>query len=227
MIVEDDRTLRTVLGDYLRTSGFEVTEYADGPSARLGFESGPPDVVVLDRMLPGLSGDELCRHIRGLGSDVPIIMLTALDSTEDRIDGLEHGADDYVPKPFALREVQLRIASILRRSAAAQAVSTPFTVGRFRVDPARRRVWIGAREVVLTGREYELFLFLSRNPDRVITRDEIMSDAWGWSFGDASTVTVHVRRLREKIECDPRSPDFLVTEWGLGYSFAPSAEIPC
>jgi DNA-binding response OmpR family regulator len=217
MIVEDDHTLRTVVGDYLRAAGFRIAQFSDGVSARGALREALPDVLVVDRMLPGVSGDELCREARAASPRLPIIMLTALDTVDDRIDGLELGADDYIAKPFALRELQLRITSLLRR--ASTAAPAPYAVGAFRVDPARRRVWRGESEIALTAREYELFLYLSQHPDRVISRDDILRDVWGWSFGDASTVTVHVRRLREKIECDPREPRYLLTEWGAGYRF--------
>jgi DNA-binding response OmpR family regulator len=150
---------------------------------------------------------------------VPIIMVTALDSAGARIDGLERGADDYIAKPFALRELQLRIAALLRRSRDAQSPLAAFAVGPFRIDPALRRITRGEREIVLTGREYELLLHLLTHPDVVLSREDILRGVWGWSFGDASTVTVHVRRLREKIEDDPRDPQFLLTVWGAGYRF--------
>ncbi|MCS0498553.1 response regulator transcription factor [Protaetiibacter sp. 10F1B-8-1] len=225
MIVEDDHTLRTVVGDFLRAGGFRVAQFPDGLSARDALRGELPDVLVLDRMLPGVSGDELCRQARAASDQLPIIMLTALDAVEDRIDGLEHGADDYVTKPFALRELQLRISATLRRTRAAEAA--PYTVGRFRVEPGRRRVWLGEREIALTAREYELLFYLTQHPDRVVSRDEILREVWGWSFGDPATVTVHVRRLREKIECDPGLPQFLLTEWGAGYRFTPAAESTC
>lgn len=219
MIVEDDPTVLAVVGDYLRASGWSVAQFSDGVRAREALQRTLPDVLVLDRMLPGLSGDELCREVRVSAPHVPIIMLTALDTVDDRIDGLEHGADDYIAKPFALRELQLRITAMVRRSGAAHGSGVPFAVGPFRVDPARRRIWLDGREIALTTREYELFLFLLQNPERVLTRDEILREVWGWTFGEASTVTVHVRRLREKIERDPHLPEYLLTQWGAGYRF--------
>ncbi|MEN2741012.1 response regulator transcription factor [Microbacterium sp. X-17] len=215
-VVEDDPAVRTVVADHLRAAGCEIQQFSDGAAAWEGVQARMPDLLILDRMLPGIDGDELCRRIRER-SRVPIIMLTALDSLEHRIEGLEHGADDYLGKPFSLRELQLRVNAQLRRSSAA--VPLTFTAGRFRIDPAHRRVWAGEKEVALTAREYELFLYLVRNPDRVVSREEILREVWQWAFGDASTVTVHVRRLREKIEPDPRIPSFLHTEWGAGYRF--------
>lgn len=219
MIVEDDPTVRSVVVTYLRTHGFTVTWHADGVSAREALRASVPDLVILDRMLPGINGDDLCREVRE-SSQVPIIMLTALGAVDDRIDGLEHGADDYLTKPFALRELFLRINALLRRTRQAPTTSEPFEVGIFRVDPTHRRIWLGIREITLTTREYELFLFLLQHHERVLSREEILREVWGWEFGDASTVTVHVRRLREKIEDDPRYPRFLLTEWGAGYRFA-------
>ncbi|SJM56284.1 putative response regulator [Frigoribacterium sp. JB110] len=222
MVVEDDPTVRTVVGDYLRASGLDVSLYSDGLSAQRALAQELPDAIVVDRMLPGLSGDEITRDVRAR-SDLPVLMLTALGAVDDRIDGLEHGADDYLAKPFAMRELQLRVQALLRRRSAADPVAV-FTAGDFRVDPAHRRVWISGRELALTTREYELFLYLARHPDRPLTRDEILRDVWQWSAGDAATVTVHVRRLREKIEPDPRFPAFLRTEWGRGYRFAPRGD---
>jgi len=219
MVVEDDVTVLTVVSDYLRARGYRVSGFSDGIAARDALRTARPDVLIVDRMLPGVSGDELCRHVRELSTQTPIIMLTALDAVEERIDGLEHGADDYISKPFALRELQLRIDAMVRRTYGIHVSPLPFVLGPFRVDPARRRISLNGREMTLTTREYELFLFLLQNPDRTLTRDDIMREVWGWSFGEASTVTVHVRRLREKIEPEPRFPRYLITEWGRGYRF--------
>ncbi|WP_435177614.1 response regulator transcription factor [Actinacidiphila sp. bgisy145] len=219
MIVEDDATVRAVVTDYLRGRGYQVTEFADGRTAQETLRTATPDVLVLDRMLPGVSGDELCRHVRSAAPQTSIIMLTALGTADERIDGLEHGADDYIAKPFVLRELQLRIEAMVRRSRRPHLFSAPFTVGPFRVHPAQRTIWLNSTEMTLTAREYELFLYLLQNPDRTLSRDDIMREVWGWSFGETSTVTVHVRRLREKIEPEPRFPRYLLTEWGRGYRF--------
>ncbi|CAM5448969.1 Two component transcriptional regulator, winged helix family OS=Tsukamurella paurometabola (strain ATCC 8368 / DSM / CCUG 35730 / CIP 100753 / JCM 10117/ KCTC 9821 / NBRC 16120 / NCIMB 702349 / NCTC 13040) OX=521096 GN=Tpau_2015 PE=4 SV=1 [Tsukamurella paurometabola] len=217
MVVEDDPAVRTVVADHLRLAGCLVSQHRDGARAWEAFQADRPDLLVLDRMLPGLSGDDLCRRVREV-STVPIIMLTALDGLENRIDGLESGADDYLAKPFSLRELQLRVNAQLRRNTPSE-VDLVIDAGPFRIDAAHRRVWIGDREITLTTREYELMLYLVRNPGRVVSRDEILREVWRWGFGDASTVTVHVRRLREKIESDPRNPVYLQTEWGAGYRF--------
>lgn len=219
MIVEDDPTVRTVVGDYLRARGWEVRTHADGWSAAAALDDDLPDILIVDRMLPGLTGDDLCHRVRSR-SDIPIIMLTALDAVEQRISGLENGADDYIAKPFAMKELHLRMQAQLRRHAPSRPAD-PFTVGVFRIDPAHRRAWLETTEIPLTSREYELLLYCVQHPGEVMTRDEILERVWGWSFGDASTVTVNVRRLREKIEPEPRSPIYLRTEWGIGYRFTP------
>lgn len=217
MVVEDDPTVRGAVGAYLRANGYSVDVFGDGLAARRAIAEGVPDVLVVDRMLPGISGDELCREVRAV-ADVPIMMLTALGQVEDRIDGLENGADDYLVKPFSLRELRLRIDALVRRVRVGQAADA--VAGVFRIDALNRRVWVRDTEVALTAREHDLLVFLVRNPDRTIGRDEILREVWGWTVGEASTVTVHVRRLREKIELDPQEPRHLHTEWGAGYRFS-------
>jgi DNA-binding response OmpR family regulator len=222
LVVEDDRTVLTVVGDYLRQAGYRVVGHTDGARALAALRDRVPDVLILDRMLPGVSGDELCRQARAMAQHLPILMLTALDRVDDRIEGLEHGADDYLAKPFALRELVLRVNAMVRRASAAPAAS--FVVGPFGVDPVRRRVSVAGREVPLTGREYELLVYLLQNAGRTVTRDEIMREVLGWSHGDPSTVTVHIRRLREKIEPEPHDPRHLLTVWGEGYRFIAEEE---
>lgn len=219
VVVEDDPTVREAVGAYLRANGYAVSSFGDGVSARTALRDSIPDVVIVDRMLPGISGDELCRDLRSY-SDVPIMMLTALGQVEDRIDGFEFGVDDYLAKPFSLRELLMRVGALVRRSQVVQAAVGEVRAGVFTIDPLRRRVWVRGDEIVLTGREYDLLFFLVRNEGRPLGREEILREAWGWSFGEASTVTVHVRRLREKIEEDPRDPIHLRTEWGVGYRFS-------
>ncbi|WP_209306760.1 response regulator transcription factor [Microbacterium paludicola] len=222
MVVEDDHTVRTVIGEYLRSAGYAVELHGDGATAAAALGREIPDLVVLDRMLPGVSGDELCRQVRA-ASDAPVLMLTALGTVEDRIAGLEHGADDYLAKPFSMRELQLRVAALLRRRRAADPVAV-ISAGRFRIDPARRRAWVDGREVGMTTREYDLLLHLARHAGELIPRDALLREVWGWAGSDASTVTVHVRRLREKIEPDPAIPVYLRTEWGRGYRFTPDGD---
>lgn len=224
--MEDDPTVRQVVADYLRVHGYAVSQFGDGAAASRALQDIVPDLVILDRVLPGVSGDELCAQVR-TNSQVPIIMLTALDSVGARIGGLERGADDYIAKPFALRELLLRMVALLRRSRGVSASLSPFQVGPFRIDPTLRSIARDGREIVLTGREYELFTFLLKNPERVLSRTEILHEVWGWNFGEASTVTVHVRRLRQKIERDPGEPRFLLTEWGAGYRFTVKGGAGC
>jgi DNA-binding response OmpR family regulator len=221
VVVEADPVVRGAVGDYLRARGYAVEAFADGVAARDAIRAEAPDLVIVDRMLPGISGDELCRAVRA-HSEVPIIMLTALAEVEQRIEGFEAGADDYLAKPFALRELELRVDALLRRSLRAPA-QPAFTAGDFEIDAARRRARVRGAEITLTGREYELLVHLLRNPARTVTRDEILREVWGWSFGEPATVTVHVRRLREKIEEDPREPRYLHTVWGEGYRFSAKA----
>ncbi len=222
LVVEDDPTVLAVVGDYLRQAGYRVAGHGDGVSARAALGERIPDVLILDRMLPGVSGDELCREARARAPHLPILMLTALDRVDDRIEGLEHGADDYLAKPFALRELVLRVNAMLRRATATPAAA--FEVGPFEVDPVRRQVSAGGRAIALTAREYELLVYFLQHPERTVARDEILREVWGWSHGDPSTVTVHIRRLREKIEPEPHDPRHLLTVWGEGYRFTVSGE---
>lgn len=217
-VVEDDPTVREAVGAYLQAHGYAVSSFGDGVSARTALREAVPDVVIVDRMLPGLSGDDLCRELRAV-SDVPIMVLTALGEVEDRIDGFAFGVDDYLAKPFSMRELSMRVAALVRRSQVAQTSSGELRRGAFVIDLLRRRAWVRGEEMVLTGREYDLLLFLVRNDGRALGREEILREVWGWTVGERSTVTVHVRRLREKIEEDPQDPRHLLTEWGVGYRF--------
>jgi DNA-binding response OmpR family regulator len=191
---------------------------ADGLSAVETAARIRPDLVVLDRMLPGIDGVEVCRRIRA-ERPVPVIMLTALREEEDRIDGLEAGADDYLAKPFSPRELVLRVKSILRRSLAEFAPESAIEAGEFRLDVSSRRVTQRGEQLALTIREFDLIAFLLKHPRQVFSREELLRAVWGWEFGDLSTVTVHVRRLREKIERDAAHPTLLSTVWGVGYRF--------
>jgi len=223
LVVDDDVTVREVVVSYLRAAGHGVREAGDGQQALDVLAKEPADLVVLDLMMPVLDGLETCRRLRTT-SDVPIIMLTALGSEQDRVVGLEIGADDYVTKPFSPRELVLRVESILRRTAASQAEPSEITVdGDLTVDSARREALLGGRPMPLTVREFDLLRFLASHPGVAYSREELLSQVWGWSFGDQSTVTVHVRRLREKLEKDPTSPTRLVTVWGVGYRWEASS----
>jgi DNA-binding response OmpR family regulator len=221
LVVDDDPTVSDVVRRYLERADFAVTLAGDGPTALTSFAAQRPDLVVLDLMLPGISGLEVCRQLRAqVGNDTPIIMLTALGEESDRVLGLQLGADDYLTKPFSPRELVLRVQSVLRR-AAPRPPGAPevLTDGDLEVDVARRIARLSGAELALTVREFDLLVFLLRNPGRAFKRTELLEAVWGWTFGDQSTVTVHVRRLREKIERDPANPTRIVTVWGVGYRY--------
>jgi DNA-binding response OmpR family regulator len=226
LVVDDDPTVSDVVRLYLERAGFEVALAADGITALSAYGRDQPDLVVLDLMLPGIDGLEVCRRLRASSSTVPIIMLTALGEEADRVLGLQLGADDYVTKPFSPRELVLRVQSVLRRSIGAEAAAVtpdqPLVDGDLVVDPARRVAMLGGAELALTVREFDLLAFFMMHPGRAFRRTELLESVWGWTFGDHSTVTVHVRRLREKIEPDPANPQRIVTVWGVGYRFEPA-----
>ena len=212
--------MRDVVSRYLGEAGYEVTEAVDGPAGLRATQDRLPDVVVLDLMLPGMHGLDLCRALRSVHDRLPIVMLTALGEERDRVRGLELGADDYLTKPFSPRELVLRIGSVLRR-AAPPAGAAPLVDGDLRLDPGARRVQLAGAEVALTGREFDLLAFLLAHPGHAFTRAELLAQVWSWEYGDQSTVTVHVRRLREKIEPDPTHPRRIATVWGTGYRYDP------
>lgn len=215
LVVDDDATVREVVVQYLRAAGHDVVDVEDGESALAAQEAAPHDLVVLDLMLPGIDGIEVCRRLRAAG-DVPVIMLTALGEETDRVVGLEVGADDYVTKPFSPRELALRVGSVLRRVSGPEAPRR-LVDGDLVVDEARHAAYRDGEPLTLTGREFDLLRFLVAHPGQAWSRDQLLERVWGWSFGDQSTVTVHVRRLREKVEHDPRRPARLQTVWGVGY----------
>jgi DNA-binding response OmpR family regulator len=217
LVVDDDLTVREVVVSYLKAAGHDVTEAGDGESALVAAREELPQLVVLDLMLPGIGGLEVCRRLREAG-DVPIIMLTALGEEQDRVLGLEVGADDYVTKPFSPRELVLRVDSVLRRAVdPAGDVPEVLVDGDLTVDGRRREVTVAGRPLMLTVREFDLLRFLVAHPDKAWSREELLREVWGWQIGDQSTVTVHVRRVREKVEKDPTTPTRLVTVWGVGY----------
>ena len=220
LVVDDDTTVSEVVCSYLRSAGFIVDVADDGLRAVELARGIRPDLVVLDRMLPGIDGLEVCRRIRDDGP-MPVIMLTALGEQGDRIDGLEAGADDYLAKPFSPRELVLRVRSVLRRTIAEFTPEAILDSGVFRLDVSSRQVWQRGEPLVLTVREFDLLAFLLRHPRQVFSREELLRSVWGWEFGDLSTVTVHVRRLREKTEIDPAHPVLLSTVWGVGYRYDP------
>jgi DNA-binding response OmpR family regulator len=220
LLVDDDPTVRDVVRRYLEREGLPVEVVGDGTTALARALADPPALVVLDLMLPGLSGLEVCRAIRAAGP-VPIVMLTALGEEADRVLGLELGADDYVTKPFSPRELTLRVLSVLRRSREPRprpARAPVLTDGDLTVDVAARVARAGGRTLALTVREFDLLAFLLGHPGQVFTRAELLDQVWGWTFGDQATVTVHVRRLREKLAATgPR----VATVWGVGYRYDP------
>ncbi|MGH2704368.1 MAG: response regulator [Actinomycetota bacterium] len=210
---------------YLEREGFVVDAVGDGWAALEQAEERWPDLVVLDLMLPGLDGLEVCRRLRRRGP-IPIIMLTARGEENDRVAGLELGADDYVAKPFSPRELTLRVKSVLRRARAAPGEghgdrSGALVAGQLELDANAREVRLAGELVPLTTLEFDLLWHLMRHPRTVFTREELLLQVWGYTFGDTSTVTVHVRRLREKIEDNPSIPRHVQTVWGSGYRFDP------
>ncbi|MBC9726236.1 response regulator transcription factor [Streptomyces sp. TRM68367] len=221
LVVDDDPTVAEIVTGYLDRAGYVVDRAGDGPDALARAAAHWPDLVVLDLMLPGMDGLEVCRRMRGHGP-VPVIMLTARGDEDDRILGLEVGADDYVTKPFSPRELVLRVESVLRRARPARAPAGLLHAAGLAVDPAARRATKSGSELALTIREFDLLAFLLRNPGRAYSREELMREVWGWDFGDLSTVTVHVRRLRGKVEDDPARPRLIQTVWGVGYRFEPA-----
>jgi DNA-binding response OmpR family regulator len=225
LVVEDDPNVSEVVARYLERDGFDVHTVADGRDALREALEALPDIVVLDIMLPGMDGLEFCRKLRAK-APIPIIMLTALGEESDRVMGLELGADDYSAKPFSPRELVARVRSVLRRAKGPLAAGSPelarsLSFGDLQVDLGSRQVTVGGSEASLTSREFELLAFMALHPKRVFERDELLENVWGYSFGDRSTVTVHIRRLREKIEKDPADPRWIHTVWGIGYRFDP------
>jgi DNA-binding response OmpR family regulator len=218
LVVDDDPTVAEVVAGYLDRAGYAVDRAADGPQALAAATAGRPDLVVLDLMLPGMDGLEVCAQLRAT-RPVPVIMLTARGDEDDRILGLELGADDYVTKPFSPRELVLRVESVLRRSRAAAPRGGELRGAGLVLDPAARRAAKRGAELALTLREFDLLAHFLRHPGRVFGREELMREVWGWEFGDLSTVTVHVRRLRGKVEDDPARPRLITTVWGVGYRF--------
>jgi two-component system response regulator ResD len=217
LVVDDDATLAEVVIGYLERAGHEARHVSDGREALDAVAADPPDLIVLDLMLPEIDGIEVCRQVRIKHPHLAILMLTALGEAEDRIAGLEVGADDYVTKPFSPRELVLRVDALLRRSGAASAPSSTLTAGAITVDTLARRATRDGAELALTVRELDLLSYLMAHPGKAFSRTELMEHVWGWTFGDQSTVTVHVRRLREKVEDDPTRPTLIQTVWGIGY----------
>jgi len=219
LVVEDEETLAEAISFLLSKEGFEVEMAEDGPAAIAAFEKNGADLILLDLMLPGLSGTEVCRQIRAKSS-VPIIMLTAKDSEIDKVVGLEIGADDYVTKPYSSRELIARIRAVLRRGETGDAASADgvLTVGPIRLDSDRHVISVNGEQVALPLKEFELLEFLMRNSGRVLTRMQLIDRVWGSDYvGDTKTLDVHIKRLRAKIEKDPANPELIQTVRGMGY----------
>lgn len=232
LIVDDEMTLRDVVRRYLELDGFHVLEAESGPTALALLRDAPVDLILLDIMLPGLDGFSITRSVRhspeiaaANGAHIPIIMLTSRGDEADRILGFELGIDDYITKPFSPRELVARVKAVLRRAAPAgdTAQKQPLTFAALHIDPLRRVVTLGGQPVSLTAKEFDLLWTFARHPTQVLTREQLLNLVWGYAFdGDESTVTVHIRRLREKIEPDPANPSYILTVRGVGYKFDPA-----
>lgn len=226
LVVDDDATVRDVVSRYLARDGHRVIERSNGIDGLSAALTEHPDLVVLDLMMPGMDGLTVCQELRKT-SAVPVIILTALGEESDRVGGLQYGADDYVTKPFSPRELALRVAGVLRRSQheptpAPGTISSPGATATdkdLRVDTSARVATRNGTPLPLTVREFDLLTHFLAHRGQVFSRSQLMEQVWGWTFGDESTVTVHVRRLREKIEPDPANPRRVVTVWGVGYRY--------
>ncbi|HEX3794142.1 MAG TPA: response regulator transcription factor [Acidimicrobiales bacterium] len=224
LVVDDENVVRDVVVRYLEHEGLQAVQASDGEEAQRMIESDPPDLVILDVMVPKINGLDLCGWIRSCG-DIPVILLTARGEESDRITGLELGADDYVVKPFSPRELVVRVRAILRRTGS-QEPRVPRTIetAGLTIDGQSRRVYRNGSEVVLTATEFDLLYCMASHPHTVFSRQQLLAQVWGYEAAlDAgtSTVTVHMRRLREKVEKDPSDPQTIITIWGVGYRFEP------
>ena len=222
LIADDEAQIREILRIYFEKEGFEVIEAEDGAAAILKVQSEKPDILLLDIMMPVLDGIEVCKQVRKM-SDLPIIMVTAKDDDDDRIAGLEIGADDYITKPFNILEVKARIKAIMRRAGSdheEKEKAKSIEVGDLRMDCEGRRVFIAGKEINLTAKEFDVLELLVFNPNKVYSRENLLNIVWGYEYpGDVRTVDVHIRRLREKIETNPSEPKYVHTKWGVGYYF--------
>jgi len=223
LLVDDEQPIQTLLSFPLQRDGYEVVQAADGPEALARFDEQIFDLVVLDVMLPRMDGLEVCRRLRAKGETVPIIMLTAKSEEIDKVLGLELGADDYITKPFSMREFRSRVKAALRRSGMARQDTDderPIEVRGLKIDPGKRAVTLNGETVSTTYVEFEILAALARSPGRVFTRDMLLARVWGDSaYRDPRTIDVHIRHLREKIEADPKEPEYLFTVRGVGYRF--------
>ena len=220
LVVDDDATISEVVGRYLESEGFDVDIALDGAAALERAQASSPDLVVLDLMLPKIDGIEVCRRLRTQGA-TPIIMLTAKGDETDKIVGLSIGADDYMTKPFSPKELVARVKAVLRRTAYPRTYGEEtLRFADLSINPKTRKVTAHGTDVDLTAKEFELLWFLGTHPGQVFSREQLLNDVWDYTYvGDTSTVTVHIRRLREKIEADPARPRHILTVWGVGYKF--------
>ncbi len=226
LVVEDDENISSAISEYFSRAGYNVKTVGDGLMGVKTALDDPPDAVVLDLMLPKMDGLAVCRELREKVNYLPILMLTAKDDVVDKVLGLEMGADDYITKPFSLRELEARIKSVLRRSRTASnsdgsKEEAPIIRGRLRIDPARREVTIGERQVDLTPKEFDLLRLFAANPGRVFPRKYLLEKIWDYSYeGYDRTIDSHINRLRAKIEENPENPQMVLTVWGIGYKFS-------
>ena len=225
LVVEDDPDIAELVALHLRDDGFEVEVAADGEAGLAAARRGDHDLVVLDLMLPGLDGLSVCRELRAGDRHIPVLMLTARSSEMDRVVGLELGADDYLTKPFSVRELVARVRALLRRVDAlgqtGEAAPERITVGGLAIDPAKRRVTVDGEEVELTAKEFDLLWYLASHPGRVYSRTQLLDQVWGYNHaGYEHTVNSHINRLRGKVESDPAKPRYVLTVWGVGYKLA-------
>jgi two-component system, OmpR family, response regulator ResD len=223
LVVDDEPTIAEVVSRYLERAGYRTRVAADGAHALELVARQRPDLIVLDLMLPGIDGLEVMRRLRQPDRErIGLILLTAKGEESDRVIGLRLGADDYVVKPFSPAELVARVDAVLRRVDTAPAQEAPIELSDLTIDPAARQLFVRGEEVVLTQREFDVLLFMARHPGQAFSRNQLMDAIWQYSFySDTSTVTVHIRRLRSKIEADPGQPRHIQTVWGVGYRFAP------
>jgi len=225
LIIEDNRELAQLLEMHLRDLSYEVTIALDGISGAARAEAQSFDLIILDLMLPGIDGLEICKRLRSKSSLVPILILTSKSSEMDRVLGLELGADDYVTKPFSIMELMARVKAITRRvdsmkDRADKEVSVPIRAGDMVIDPEKRLVTLDGRSIDTTSKEFDLLLYFARNPGRVYTRSQLLDKVWGYGHeGYEHTVNSHINRLRAKIEDNPAHPRYILTVWGVGYKF--------
>ena len=226
LVIEDDENISTAIREYFTRAGYEVQTAEDGVAGVQAALQSRPDAIVLDLMLPRMDGLAVCRELREKAPYLPILMLTAKDDVVDKVLGLEMGADDYITKPFSLRELEARIKSVLRRVQAASRTEaagdeTPIIRGKLRIDPAKREVSVGDRLVELTPKEFELLRLFATNPGRVFPRKYLLEKIWDYSYeGYDRTIDSHINRLRAKIEDNPENPQMVLTVWGIGYKFS-------